>query len=145
MSGDMKTAKQVAVLLISEIDPDDVDAVEDGFDSLAANDFKVPDSIPQHAFHIPPEVWSYSQSVAVFIGGIFAGAIKDVLKARLAKLLTRLLEKRHPLTEQEGEELVKAVDTEGTKLSLPKEHRDRLKGDLGKVLKDEQDPLETSS
>src|ERR1700687_1065024 len=113
MPTDIATAKQISLLLVTELDSNEVDSVEDGFDNLAASGFRIPNDIPQHAFHIPPEVWSYSQSIAVFVGGVFAGAIKDVLKERLAKLLERLLEHDHALKTEEQEELVRAVDTEG--------------------------------
>jgi hypothetical protein len=130
----METGKRVSLELVAIFCPNDVDAVEDGFDSLAASGFQVPKNIPQHAFHIPPEVWSYSQTVAIFVGGIFAGAVKDVLKGRLAKLLERLLEKDQPLTKTESEELLGAIDVEAEKLKIPDEHRKRLESDFKKVL-----------
>jgi hypothetical protein len=139
MPDEMKLARQVTISLVTRIDPEDVDAVEDGFESLAANGFKVPATVPLHAFHIPPEVWSYAQSAAVFVGGIFAGALKDMLKARLAKLLERLLDKGESLTKQECQELLAAVESEGAKLSVPEEHRKRLKKDFEKVLESEED------
>ena len=135
MPHDMNTAKRVSLLLIGELDSNDVDAVEDGFDSLAASGFRVPKNIPQHAFQIPPEVWSYSQTIAVFVGGIFAGAIKDVLKDRVAKLLERLLERDRPLNRDEGEELIRAVESEGKALGIPDRHRKRLEDDFKVVLK----------
>jgi hypothetical protein len=144
MPDEMKMAKQVSISLVTRIDPENVDAVEDGFESLSANGFKVPGTVPLHAFHIPPEVWSYAQSVAVFVGGIFAGAVKDILKARLAKLLERLLNKGESLTKQEGEELLTAVDSEGAKLGVPEEHRKRLKSDFRKVLEGEENQVVTT-
>jgi hypothetical protein len=135
----IETAKRVSLELIARFDPEDVDAIEDGFDSLAANGFQVPQNIPQHAFHIPPEIWSYSQTVAIFVGGIFAGAVKDVLKGRLAKLLERLLEKHQPLTKTERDEILGAIDVEAKKLKIPDEHRKRLESDFKKVLILDQD------
>jgi hypothetical protein len=134
MPNDMTTAKEVSLFLVENVVPDEVDAVEDGFDSLAKNGFRVPKDIPQHAFHIPPEVWSYSQSVAVFVGGIFAGAAKDVLKDRLAKLLERWLKRNPPLKSEEQEELLRAVDEEAKDLAIPDEHRKRLEDDFKRVL-----------
>jgi hypothetical protein len=145
MPSDMSTAKRVSLFLVAEIDPNDVDAVEDGFDNLAASGFLIPKNIPQHAFQIPPEVWAYSQTIAVFVGGIFAGAIKDVLKDRLAKLLEQLLEPDKPLKGDEQEELIRAVDTEGKILGIPDQHRKRLKDDFKRVLKLDQDRLGKSS
>jgi hypothetical protein len=141
MPSDMNTAKQVSLFLVGEIDPNNVDAVEDGFDNLAASGFRVPTNIPQHAFQIPPEVWSYSQTIAVFVGGIFAGAIKDVLKDRLAKLMERLLERERPLNRDEGAELIRALDSEGKLLGIPDQHRKRLKEDFKRVLKMDRDSL----
>jgi hypothetical protein len=145
MPSDLSTAKKVSLYLVAEIVPTDVDAVEDGFDNLAGSGFQVPKSVPQHAFQIPPEVWAYSQTVAVFVGGIFAGAVKDVLKDSLAKLMERLLERDKPLSADEGEELIRAVDTEGKVLGIPEQHRKRLKNDFKHVLKLDHDRLGKSS
>jgi hypothetical protein len=145
MASDLSTAKRVSLFLVAEIDPSDLDAVEDGFDNLAASGFQVPKAIPQHAFQIPPEVWAYSQTIAVFVGGIFAGAVKDVLKDHLAKLMEHLLERDKPLNADEGEELIRAVDTEGKMLGIPDQHRKRLKDDFKRVLKLDRDSLGKSS
>lgn len=130
MSQSNSTAKQVSLAIIQRVSPDEADMIEEGFDSLEQDGFKVPKRVPEHAFQIPPEVWSYAQTVAVFVGGIFAGAVKDVLKDRLAKILSRLLRTDDRPSDTEIAEVIKAVDTEGKRLHIPEKHRERLKRDL---------------
>jgi hypothetical protein len=134
MSQHYPTAKQVSLAIIQKVSPDDTDMIEEGFDSLEKGGFEVPDKVPEHAFQIPPEVWSYAQTVAVFVGGIFAGAIKDVLKERLAKILSHLLRTDDRPSDAEIADVIRAVDTEGKRLHIPEKHRERLKRDLRVIL-----------
>lgn len=130
MSQSNSRAKQVSLAIIHRVSPDEMDMIEEGFDVLEKDGFKVPNEVPEHAFQIPPEVWSYAQTVAVFVGGIFAGAVKDVLKERLAKVLSRLLRTDDRPSDSEIADVIKAVDTEGKRLHIPEKHRERLKRDL---------------
>ncbi len=134
MSQSDSTAKKVSLAIIQTVSPDEADMIEEGFDRLEKGGFYVPDKVPEHAFQIPPEVWSYAQTVAVFVGGIFAGAIKDVLKERLAKILSRLLRTDDRPSDAEIADVIKAVDTDGKRLHIPEKHRERLKRDLRVVL-----------
>ena len=130
---DLTEAKEVAIELTKQLAPESTEAVEEGFDGLAEAEFRVPSSVPQHAFHIPPETWTYAQSLAVFVGGIFADAAKDVLKKKLAQILSKLLKRREKVEKEEREVIIKAAETEGKRLRIPKEHRQRLASDLQKL------------
>jgi|HubBroStandDraft_6_1064221.scaffolds.fasta_scaffold36000_1 hypothetical protein len=132
---DTGVAKAIAIQLTRDFCPESLDSVEEGFDSLAAAGFKVPRSVPQHAFHIPPETWSYAQSLAVFVGGICAGAVKDVLKAQLAKTLEKFLGHPTVVNEKEAESLIHAIDKQCKALRIPQEHREKLEDDFRRLLK----------
>src|SRR6267378_7346832 len=92
-----QTGKAVAEALVSRLQPGSEDIVEDGYDTLAANKFQVPPAVSEHAFEIPPEVWSYTLSICTFVGGMFLDAAKDVVKKRLSKYLEDFLGKKQPL------------------------------------------------
>ena len=133
---DPSEAKQVTIELTRELAPESTEAVEEGFDDLAKAGFRVPSSVRQHAFHIPPETWTYAQSLAVFVGGIFADAAKDVLKKKLAQTLSKLLKKGQRVEKEEREAVVKAAEVEGKRRRIPEAHRKRLASDLHKLRKD---------
>jgi|ERR1700719_2173790 len=141
MNASLGEAKDITVRLVQQLSPSEVEAIEDGFDGLVAVDFKPPATVPEHAFHIPPEVWSYAQTIGTFVGGIIAGAAKDVIKDRLAKLILRLDKPSDSLTDAEIDELVAAVEPEGKSLGIPRSHRKRLQEDLHLFLKEHHGKL----
>jgi hypothetical protein len=133
MEPEQQNGKTVAEALVSRLQPGTEDVVEDGYDTLAANKFQVPEGVSEHAFQIPPEVWSYTLSICTFVGGIFADAAKDVVKKRLSKYLEDFLNKKKPLDRDQQEELLKFVETQGSKLRIPSSHRKKLEGDLRRL------------
>lgn len=133
---DQENGKAVARTLVLRLQPGAEDVVEDGYDALAANKFQVPAGVSEHAFQIPPEVWSYTLSICTFVGGLFVDAAKDVVKKRLSKYLEDFLGKKKPLDREQQDELLKFVETEGAKLRIPAAHRKQLKSDLRRLFQE---------
>jgi hypothetical protein len=136
MDDQQQNGKAIAEALVSRLQPGTEDVVQDGYDTLAANKFQVPAGVSEHAFQIPPEVWSYTLSICTFVGGLFLDAAKDAAKKRLSKYLEELLGKKKPPNREQQDELLKFVETKGSKLRIPAAHRKKLQSDLRRLFEE---------
>lgn len=127
-------AKEIAVQLTQRLAPDDTDALEDGFDLLAANHFQLPETDPRHRFDVPQEVISYGLVIAVFIGQVFQEAAKDMVKEKLAQLLGKWLTQKQQIDSTEKAQLVAGIAKEIEKSKLPVNEKVRLQNDISRLL-----------
>jgi hypothetical protein len=133
LNQDIEMAKAVATAMASSLQSGEEDVVEDGFEKLALIGFRVPATVAEHAFQIPPETWHYALTICAFVGGIFADAGKEAGKKYLSELLTKFFHQHQPLTAIEQSAIVKSVQTQGRALGIPVIHQHALEADLQKL------------
>src|ERR1700681_1794150 len=94
---EFEKAKAVALTFCAALRPGEDDIVDDGFELLASRGYSVSLEVPEHAFQISAEAWTYTLSLCTLVGGVFAASVRDVATKRLSDLLTRATMPANPL------------------------------------------------
>ena len=91
--------REFSVAICREIDEDEAYIVSTQFDTLFRTRGRAAALTDEGQFEIPSEAVTYASLVVTFIGGIFADAVKDVLKEQLVGGLRRWLKDRSDAAE----------------------------------------------
>ena len=135
---ELALCRRVVAQVVAQVDPDEQDVIDDGFDDLAKCGFVPPSRDPRHAFDIG-DAWPYACVICASVGSVFVAALKDMAKDSFKRALAGWRQwddpSDEPLSEKQIADMTATIDEAGVRLGVTQSERRKLVEDIQRLLR----------